>query len=121
MSRYSDPKTFQWSQPVVWDRTFALTTVPESAGFYVFTDYSGTLRPSSRPEHTVFYVGQTTNLRRRMRQHQAGPRLQLQTLAWQAQGRNVYLRWAVDERASIEFDLINSLQAVHNDIHSEWS
>lgn len=66
------------------------------------------------------------NLRRRLGEHAerlgvAGRRLSFQTLVSLYQGWSLYVRWARDERASIEADLVNQLQAVHNDRQSEWS
>ena len=125
MSRYSDPNSFSWSEPIVLTG-LNVTKVPDKPGFYVVTDFSGKLQPSLRPQRTVFYVGQTMNLRRRLREHSegrgvAGGRLSFQTLVSLSQGRSLYVRWAADERASIEADLINQLQAVHNDRQSDWS
>jgi len=126
MPQYSDYHTFPWSEPAVWAPDFNFSPVPEVPGFYVFSDFTGPLAPSSRPQRTVFYVGQTMNLRRRLKQHfdgygPAGSRISFQTVVWKAQGKRVYVRWAADERASIERDLVNQLQSVHNDSLSEWS
>jgi hypothetical protein len=126
MSQYSNYNTFQWSEPLPWSPSFDVNAAPDKPGFYVFTDFIAILKPSMRPQHTVFYVGQTTDLRRRLKQHrdgigQAGRRLQLQLVVWLSQGKNVYVRWAADDRAAIERDLINELRAVHNDELSEWS
>jgi excinuclease UvrABC nuclease subunit len=126
VSTYANYRTFVWMPAVPWLAGFDFGSVPEAPGFYVFTDFAGALGPSSRPQRTVLYLGQTVNLRRRLRQHydgrgRAGSRISFQTLVWRSQGLAVYVRWATDRRASIERDLINELRAVHNDELSEWS
>ena len=126
MPQYSEYQTFRWSEAAAWTPEFNISQVPALPGSYVFDDFAGPLAPSSRPQRTVFYVGQTVNLRRRLKQHfegrgPAGSRISFQTVVWKSQGKRVYVRWSADERASIEHDLVNQLQAVHNDVLSEWS
>jgi len=126
MSKYSDYTTFNWSEPAAWVLDFNFSKIPDAPGFYIFSDFSGPLSPSSRPQRTVSYVGQTISLRRRLKQHfdgrgPAGSRISFQTVVWKSRGQQVYIRWSVDERASVERDLVNQLQAVHNDFLSEWS
>ena len=122
MSKYSNPNSFTWSGATVWNKAFDFGSVPISAEFYVFTDYTESLQPSARPTRTVFYVGQTINLQGRLKEHwNKNIELLFQTASWKLEGRQVYVRWAVDDRASIESDLINFLQATLNDRLSKWS
>ncbi len=64
--------TCVWEQPRDWDSVDPGVDVPDTPGYYVFTDYSGPLLPTP-PGKSVLYVGiATRSLRERITKYKRG-------------------------------------------------